>query len=74
MPKQFQRPDHLIRLTPALFHILPAVADTDKHGYAIMQEMEGLPVGKLKLGTGTLFGAEETVTEGASPGALSMRK
>lgn len=74
MPKQSQRPDHLTRLTPALFHILPAVADTDKHGCAIMQEMERLSVGKLKLGPGTLFGAEETVTEVASPGALSMRK
>ena len=74
MPKQFQRPDHLIPLTPALFHILLAVADRDKHGCAIMQKMERLSVGKLKLGPGTLCGAEETVTEVASPGALSMRK
>jgi DNA-binding PadR family transcriptional regulator len=47
----------LIPLTPAAFHILLAVADTDKHGYAIMQEVERLTGGKIKLGPGTLYGA-----------------
>ena len=50
-------PDKLLPLTPAAFHILLAVADSDKHGYAIMQEVERLTDGKLTLGPGTLYGA-----------------
>ena len=50
-------PDKLLPLTPAAFHILLAVADSDKHGYAIMQEVERLTDGRLKLGPGTLYGA-----------------
>jgi DNA-binding PadR family transcriptional regulator len=50
-------PEDLIPLTPAAFHILLAVADSNKHGYAIMQEVERLTNGKLKLGPGTLYGA-----------------
>ncbi len=43
-------------LTPAVFHILLALADGDKHGYAIMKDVENQTVGRLKLGPGTLYG------------------
>jgi hypothetical protein len=32
-------PDELIPLTPAVFHILLALADGEKHSYGIMQEV-----------------------------------
>jgi DNA-binding PadR family transcriptional regulator len=43
-------------LTPAVFHILLALADGDKHGYAIMKDVEQQTAGRLKLGPGTLYG------------------
>ena len=43
--------------TPAVFHILLALADGDKHGYAIMQDVANTTEGALNLGPGTLYGA-----------------
>jgi DNA-binding PadR family transcriptional regulator len=43
-------------LTPAVFHILLALTDGDKHGYGIMKDVETQTDGKLKLGPGTLYG------------------
>jgi DNA-binding PadR family transcriptional regulator len=44
-------------LTPAVFHILLALADGPKHGYAIMQEVETVTEGRVKMGPGTLYGS-----------------
>jgi DNA-binding PadR family transcriptional regulator len=49
-------PDSFLPLTPAAFHILLALADGEKHGYGIMQEVASLTDGQLKLGPGTLYG------------------
>jgi DNA-binding PadR family transcriptional regulator len=46
-----------IPLTPAVFHILLALADGPTHGYAIMQEVETLTDGNLQMGPGTLYGS-----------------
>jgi DNA-binding PadR family transcriptional regulator len=43
-------------LTPALFHVLVALADGDKHGYAILKEVEEQSAGEVLLSTGTLYG------------------
>jgi DNA-binding PadR family transcriptional regulator len=43
-------------LTPAIAHILLALADEDRHGYAIMQEVERLTGGTARMGPGTLYG------------------
>jgi DNA-binding PadR family transcriptional regulator len=43
-------------LTPAVFHILLALSDGDKHGYGIMKDVEFQTNGGLKLGPGTLYG------------------
>jgi DNA-binding PadR family transcriptional regulator len=43
-------------LTPAIAHILLAVADEDRHGYAIMQEVARLTDGVTRMGPGTLYG------------------
>ncbi len=47
--------DHL-PLTPAVFHVLLALADGDKHGYAIMKEVDRRTDGKVTLSAGTLYG------------------
>ena len=44
-------------LTPAVFHILLALADGEKHGYAIMKEVEAQTGGQVKMGPGTLYGS-----------------
>ncbi len=42
-------------LTPAMFHILLALADAERHGYAIMREVERATDGAFQLGPGTLY-------------------
>ena len=51
-----QHPDDFLPLTPAIAHILLAVADGDRHGYGIMQEIERLTSGTVRMGPGTLYG------------------
>lgn len=43
-------------LTPAMFHILLALADGEKHGYAILKEVARRTDGKVQLSAGTLYG------------------
>jgi len=49
-------PQSLLPLTPAMFHVLVALADGETHGYAIMKEVERLTNGSVHLSTGTLYG------------------
>jgi DNA-binding PadR family transcriptional regulator len=44
-------------LTPAVFRILLALTDGEKHGYAIMKEVEMETNGQIKMGPGTLYGS-----------------
>jgi DNA-binding PadR family transcriptional regulator len=51
-------PDHvsaLLPLPPATFHILLALATDDRHGYGIIQDVEGRTGGELRLSPGTLY-------------------
>ena len=48
-------PDTLLPLPPATFHILMALADEDRHGYAMIQEVAARTGGKLRLSAGTLY-------------------
>src|SRR5207253_6674910 len=43
-------------LTPAMFHVLLALADSDKHGYAMLKEVSEHTNGEVQLSTGTLYG------------------
>lgn len=52
-----QDPDSLLPLTPAVFNILVALADGEKHGYGIMLEVEINTNGLVKMGPGTLYGS-----------------
>jgi DNA-binding PadR family transcriptional regulator len=49
-------PGDLLPLTPAMFHVLVALAGGDAHGYAILKDVEQLTAGKVRLSTGTLYG------------------
>lgn len=42
-------------LTPASFHILLALADRERYGYAIQHEIADMTEGQLRLGPGTLY-------------------
>ena len=56
-PTRTQRPiTDLLPLTPAIAHILIALADLDRHGYGIMLEVERLTDGATRMGPGTLYG------------------
>ena len=44
-------------LTPAVFHILLALSDGEKHGYAIMRTVKETTQSRMVLGPGTLYGA-----------------
>lgn len=57
MTSTTQSPDYFLPLTPAVFHILLALADGEKHGYAIMQEVETNTNGTVTMGPGTLYGS-----------------
>jgi DNA-binding PadR family transcriptional regulator len=46
----------LLPLTPAMFHVLVAMADEDRHGYAIIKDVSARTNGAVELGTGTLYG------------------
>jgi|SRR5665811_270312 len=50
-------PTRQLPLTPAVTHILLALADGEKHGYAIMREVDELTEGDVKMGPGTLYGS-----------------
>lgn len=50
-------PTSLLPLTPAVFHILLALAEGERHGYAVMQEVEARTGGIVRMGPGTLYGS-----------------
>jgi DNA-binding PadR family transcriptional regulator len=57
MPPKDPRPADFLPLTPAVLHILLALADGDQHGYAIAQAVEALTDGTVRMGPGTLYGS-----------------
>ena len=56
-------PGELPPLTPAVFHVLLALADGERHGYAIMQEVAESTGGGIKMGPGTLYGTIKRLLE-----------
>lgn len=57
MKKLERDPESFLPLTPAMFHILLALADGERHGYSVMQEVESSTDGRMRLGPGTLYGS-----------------
>ena len=50
-------------LTPAVFHVLLALVDGERHGYAIMQEVTESTKAQIKMGPGTLYGTIRRLLE-----------
>ena len=57
MTDTLQNPEDFLPLTPAVFNILLALADSEKHGYGIMLEVEANTKGQVIMGPGTLYGS-----------------
>ena len=49
--------NELLPLTPTVFHILLALADQERHGYGIMQEVMAMTQNRVCMGPGTLYGS-----------------
>jgi DNA-binding PadR family transcriptional regulator len=63
MPPRREEIEALLPLPAATFHILLAVADEDRHGYAIIQEVERRTGGELRLSAGTLYRSLQRMLE-----------
>lgn len=50
-----QEPEKLLPLSPAVFHILLALANGERHGYGIMREIAAATQGQTHIGPGTLY-------------------
>jgi DNA-binding PadR family transcriptional regulator len=55
--------DSFIPLPTAVFHILVALADRERHGYSIMQDVTARTGGKVRLSAGTLYSAIRRMLE-----------
>ena len=56
-------PESLLPLPTAVFHILVALADRDRHGYSIMQDVASRTNGKVRLSAGTLYSSIRRMLE-----------
>jgi DNA-binding PadR family transcriptional regulator len=65
MPDRIERAEieSLLPLPPATLHILLALADQDRHGYAIIQDVEARTGGELRLSAGTLYRSIQRMLE-----------
>jgi DNA-binding PadR family transcriptional regulator len=66
-------PESLLPLPPATFHILVALADEDRHGYAIMQDVTARTGGHLKLSAGTMYRSIQRMLEQGLVTEISAR-
>src|SRR5678815_5777770 len=57
------KPDALLPLQPAVFHILIALADRDRHGYSIMQDVAARTERRVQLSAGTLYSSIRRMLE-----------
>jgi DNA-binding PadR family transcriptional regulator len=50
-------PKSQLPLTPVVLHILLALSEGERHGYAVAQEIEDVTDGRIRMGPGTLYGS-----------------
>lgn len=62
-PREIAEADAFLPLPTAVFHILVALADRDRHGYSIMQDVSARTDGKVRLSAGTLYSAVRRMLE-----------
>ena len=63
MATHYKDPKNSLPLTPAVFHILLALVDEDRHGYGIMKDVEFRTEGRVLLKPGTLYQAVKRLLE-----------
>jgi DNA-binding PadR family transcriptional regulator len=63
MTEDQPRPEALLPLPPAAFHILMALAEEDLHGYAIIQRVAQRTGGDVRLSAGTLYRSIQRMLE-----------
>ena len=77
------KPESLLPLPAAVFQILIALADRDRHGYSIMQDVAARTGGKVQLSAGTLYssirrmleqGLIEELAESPDPSSTDERR
>ncbi|HET6184035.1 MAG TPA: helix-turn-helix transcriptional regulator [Acetobacteraceae bacterium] len=77
------KPDSFLPLPAAVYHILVALADRDRHGYSILQDVAARTGGKVRLSAGTLYssirrmleqGLIEELTESPDPSSTDERR
>src|SRR5215471_16750232 len=78
-----QKPESLLPLSVGVLHILIALADRDRHGYSIMQDVAARTGGKVQLSPGTLYssirrmleqGLIEELSESPDPSSTDERR
>lgn len=80
MPTTSNNPVSFLPLTPFAFQVLLALADEDRHGYAIIKEVGERSGGQVTLRTGTLYTLlqrlldESLITEVPAPAPRSPGK
>ena len=57
------KPDSFLPLPTAVFHILIALADRDRHGYSILQDVAARTGGAVQLSAGTLYSSIRRMLE-----------
>ena len=62
---KIRRSDEELPLSPPVFYVLLAVADHERHGYAIMQEVERRTEGKVRLLPGSLYSTLKRMVAGS---------
>src|SRR5919106_3855804 len=62
-----------VPLTPAVFHILLALADGPLHGYGIMQAVEKTASAEPAMGPGTIYGSLQRMEEAGLVKELAAR-
>ena len=63
MPADLADTESFLPLPTAVFHILVALADRDRHGYSIMQDVASRTDGKVRLSPGTLYSSIRRMLE-----------
>ena len=63
MKSGYVQSKHEVPLTPAVFHVLLALAEGEMHGYGIMQDVARISGGRLRMGPGTLYGTLKRMLE-----------
>lgn len=66
--------DEAATLTPLMFQILLAVSEGERHGYAIMQEIEDRTDGAFSIGAGSLYRAVKQLVDAALIAEVNPKK